>query len=270
VPTAAAALAERTSAYLAILVAPTDGMWEGAIIPQARCWDITDDGEYAGYCRLDADNVLLRFHLTERYRAQAATIFRWLLASRGIRRAIASTGEARYFAVALDRQTGIVPHSYLFRDHRRVAPPLAARAYTFRRAEPRELAALTRFYRAHVRDAGEWVADFLRERLAGGELFGLYAGACLIATGECIPSRLQPSYADLGMVVAAKARGQGLGRAVLIGLKERCYAAGWEPICSCAADNPASRRAIEHAGFISEQRMVTLLFAEGAEDGQPD
>jgi len=102
----------------------------------------------------------------------------------------------------------------------------------------------------------------LRERLAGDELFGLYAGPRLVATGECIPSRSQPPYADLGMVVAQASRGRGLGRAVLIHLKERCYAAGWAQICSCAADNPASQGAIEHAGSISEQRLVTITFAE--------
>jgi len=44
-------------------------------------------------------------------------------------------------------------------------------------------------------------------------------------------------------------------------LKQYCYAAGWQPICSCAADNHASKKAIEKAGFISEHSMVTMMFS---------
>lgn len=265
----AAAIGRHRSDYLATLAAPLDGMWESTAIAQARFWDISDDGRHAGHCCIDADNVLLRFHPAEPYRAQAETIFRWLIATRGIRRAIASTIESRYFALVLDRQEQIAPHSYLFRDHRRVTVPPEAHTHTFKKAELRELGALTRFYRANTAGAGAWIEAFLHDRLAADELFGLYDGHRLIAAGECIPSRRQPPYADLGIVVAQAVRGRGLGRGMLVHLKHHCYAAGWQPICSCAADNRASKRAIEHAGFISEQRMVTILFAEEVASSLP-
>jgi len=83
----------------------------------------------------------------------------------------------------------------------------------------------------------------------------------LVATGECIPSQTQPPYADVGMVVARAYRGRGLGSSMLMRLKQYCYAAGWQPICSCAADNHASKKAIEKAGFISEHSMVTMMFS---------
>jgi Acetyltransferase (GNAT) domain len=35
--------------YLRTLVAPMDGMWESAIIPQAAFWEIQDREQYAGY-----------------------------------------------------------------------------------------------------------------------------------------------------------------------------------------------------------------------------
>jgi RimJ/RimL family protein N-acetyltransferase len=117
-----------------------------------------------------------------------------------------------------------------------------------------------RFYRANTEDDGAWIAAFLEARIRREELFGLYTGPDLVATGECTPSLLQPPYADLGLVVARAWRGRGLGRTVLLQLKQHCYAAGWEPICSCAADNLASKKAIENAGFVSEHRVVKVLF----------
>ena len=49
---------------------------------------------------------------------------------------------------------------------------------------------------------------------------------------------------------------------LLTQLKKHCYEVGWKPICSCAADNHASKKAIEKAGFVSEQRMVKVLFSK--------
>jgi predicted acetyltransferase len=53
---------------------------------------------------------------------------------------------------------------------------------------------------------------------------------------------------------------------MLIQLKKHCYEAGWKPICSCAADNRASKKAIEKAGFISEQTMVEITFSSSLSD----
>ena len=65
-------------------------------------------------------------------------------------------------------------------------------------------------------------------------------------------------YADLGMVVARSYLGRGLGSFMLTQLKKHCYEAGWRPICSCEVSNGASKKAIEKAGFISEQRIVKI------------
>ncbi|GHO88701.1 GNAT family N-acetyltransferase [Dictyobacter formicarum] len=246
--------------YLRTLVAPMDGMWEGAIIAQATFWQIQDQDQPAGYFCLDADKSLLRVHLLDRYQARAQEIFRWLISTHNIQHAIASTIEPLYFSLCLDLQTSITLHSYLFRDHEPVAPPSNINRYQFRKAVQSELDDLVLFYKANTAGGGEWIEAFLDKRLKREELFILFDQQTLIATGECISSPKQPPYADLGMVVAQAYRGRGLGSAMLIQLKQHCYAAGWKPICSCEVSNQASKKAIEKAGFISEQRIVNIQF----------
>lgn len=237
-----------------------DGMWESATIAGSTFWGMRDGGRHAGHACIGPDNDLLRVHVAADYRARAQDIFGWILSTHGIRRAIASTIEPPYLSLCLDVQQGLAIHSYLFRDGTRVEPPSGLGDSTFRRAEPDEFVAIARFYRAQTDGSGEWTEAFVRECLDRGELFGLYDGPAVVATGECIPSQAQPPYADLGMVVARSHRGRGLGSALLTRLKERCYHAGWEPICSCASGNRASKRAIEKAGFISEHRIVEIVF----------
>lgn len=246
--------------YLRTLVAPIDGMWEEAIIAQATFWEIQDQGQYAGYFCLDTSNTLLRFHLADSYLARSQAIFQWIISSMGLKRAIASTIEPMYFSLCLDFQKNIAPHSFLFRDNTSVPLAQERNKDIFRKAERKELATIVAFYRANTEGAGEWIEEFLSKRIQREELFVLFDQHTLVATGECIPSQPQPPCTDLGMVVAQSYRGRGLATAMLIRLKQRCYEAGWKPICSCEASNLASKKAIEKAGFISEHRIVGIEF----------
>lgn len=256
-----AAIQQLRDDYLRALVAPMDGMWESAIIAHATFWAIQDQEQNAGYFCIGSDSALLRFHLLESYQARAQEIFRWIVSTEGIQHAITSTIEPLYFSLCLDLQISITLHSYLFRDNKPIELSSGLSKSIFRKAEKSELDSITRFYRTHTEGSGEWIEAFLHKRLNREELFVLYDGQSLVATGECIPSLKQPPYADLGMVVAQSHRGRGLGSAMLTQLKSYCYEAGWKPICSCAADNLASKKAIEKAGFISEHRMVKVLFS---------
>lgn len=247
--------------YLRTLVAPIDGMWEGAVIAHATFWEIQDREQHAGYFCIGSDNELLRFHLWENHQARSQEIFRWIVSTHSIQYAITSTIEPLYFSLCLDVQKSIMLHSYLFRDNKRIERSSDLSISIFRKAEMRELDDLVRFYQANTEGPGEWIEAFLHERLKREELFGLYERQTLVATGECIPSQKQAPYADLGMVVAQACRGRGLGSSMLLHLKQHCYEVGWQPICSCAADNHASKKAIEKAGFISEHRMVKILFS---------
>lgn len=151
-------------------------------------------------------------------------------------------------------------HSYLFHDFKEIEPSPGYRELSSRKAEESDFDEALSFYQRNTEGPGEWIEPFLQRRLYRGELFLLYKGQMLVATGECIPSQFQPPYTDLGMVVAQSQRGKGLGSFMLIQLKKHSYANNWKPICSCAANNLASKRAIEKAGFISEQRMVKITF----------
>jgi len=246
--------------YLRTLTAPMDGMWENAIIAHATFWEIQDQEQRGGYFCLDADQNLLRFHLLENYLDRAQEIFQQIISTHNIQHALASTIEPLYFSLCLDVQKNTTPHSYLFRDNQPRELSSGLSKSLFRKAERRELAGIVRFYQANTEGPGEWIEPFLNARLQREELFVLYDQQTLVATGECIPSQKQPPYADLGMVVARSYRGRGVGSFLLTQLKKHCYEMGWKPICSCEASNRASKRAIEKAGFISEQRIVKVTF----------
>lgn len=65
---------------------------------------------------------------------------------------------------------------------------------------------------------------------------------------------------DIGMVVAPELRGKGLGSYIAAFEKDRCLSAGDRPVCGCAADNIASRRALESAGFRTFHRLIAFSY----------
>ncbi len=247
--------------YLQTLVAPMDGMWEGAVITHAAFWEIRDQEQHIGHFCIDSNNYLLRFHLLKTHQVRSQEIFHWVISTYGIQHAIVSTIEPLYFSLCLDAQISIKPHSYLFHDNTERELPSGLNNSVLRKAEKRELDTIIRFYRANTEGSKEWIEAFIQKRLNREELFVLYDRQVLVATGECIANHTQTPYTDLGMIVATSYRGRGLGSYILIQLKKHCYESGWKPICSCTAHNHASKKAIEKAGFISEHRMVEIMFS---------
>jgi RimJ/RimL family protein N-acetyltransferase len=237
-----------------------DGMWESSVIAHATFWEIHDGDQRVGHLCEGSDHDLLRFHLLKSSRVRAQEAFRRIVTTRGIQQAITSTIEPPYLSLCLDAHERIVIHSYLFQDNESVETSHNENRSVFRKIEYQDFDEVVRFYYENATGSGNWIELFICERLHREELTGLYEQQVLVATGECIPSEVQPPYADIGVVVARAHRGRGLGSSMLVRLKNRCYEAGWKPICSCTVDNHASKRAIEKAGFISEHRMVKILF----------
>jgi RimJ/RimL family protein N-acetyltransferase len=249
-------------AYLRTLVGPLDGMWETTVIDSAAFWGIFLRDRRVGHFCLGTDRRMLRYDLIDAARMSSDAVLREIIATFAIQHAVACTLEPFYFSSCLDLQTEAVVQCYLFRDATdgRSVPDLGG--LIFRKVSEDETTRLVAFYQSHIEGDTGWVRRFVLERVKRGELFGLYDDQSLLATGECIPSRLQPPYADLGVLVARPSRGKGLGTCVLMALKEHCARVGLTPICSCSAGNHASKRAILKAGFVTEHRTVKMQLAK--------
>jgi RimJ/RimL family protein N-acetyltransferase len=248
-------------AYVRTVSAPMDGMWEGTAIAGAAFWAIREDEQPIGHFCLDTTNRLVRFAVAANDQVWAGEKLRWVITMHGVRQAVVGENEPLYYAACMMLPHFSTVHAYLFQDfHVQETAPDAAKGM-FNVADVGEADTFLRFYRDNLDGVSASFDAFVRERLAHAELCALWDGAAVLAIGECIPSQRQAPYADLGMIVSRTRRSQGLGSTMLLHLKQHCYRLGWRPICSCDADNIASMRAIEKAGFICEHHMLALTFA---------
>ena len=258
-------------AYLRGLVFPMDSYWQSAFVGQAPHWRIEVDGWQAGYFAARLDKRLVQFYVTDPFLTAASELFTFVVNSDRVQCASAGTFEPAYLSHCLDHQRRIEIRSYLFEDHKRVAPQLSHYpSAQFRLAAPADAAKLAAFYGQNdeYQDTEAITTGFgnrlnyARTLIGQEQVYVLVNDNELIGVGECRISTGQAPYADLGMITGKKHRRKGLGVYILSMLKQECYQRGAKPICSCAASNLPSRKTIEKAGFITQHRLLDIQFSE--------
>lgn len=65
---------------------------------------------------------------------------------------------------------------------------------------------------------------------------------------------------DVGMVVRREQRGRGIGAGVVSYLATHCLRSGHQPVCGCSAENVASRRTLERAGFRTAHSLLAFSY----------
>lgn len=256
-------------AYLQTLSAPLDGYWETAIIGLAPHYEICHHDKVIGYCVITETQQLLQLYVNNEFAAYLA--FEQLVASGQVKTAVVGTNDNFSLATCINRAAHFSTkdiNTYLFQDATRpkLAKPVPNAA--FRLAVLADLETLVAFYgrnnESEDTDAIETgfgnQLKYVQSLIENKQVFLLTNEQEIFGIGECRLSQTQPAYADVGMIVDNAYRRQNIGTYILLQLKQHCYANGRQPICSCTAENIASRKTIEKAGFISNNQLLNVLF----------
>ncbi len=260
-PTSDEDLAGLRRACLASYAAPLDGMWE-AFVSMSSHLEIRSAGERAGYFCVNDEGQLLQFYVAGPFEDVAVELFAAVVARDEVQGAMVSTADHLFLGLSLDLQQEVRVHTYLYRDHRRVAPLLTAAAEaSFDVVEAVELDAVAELQRDSLEeDLGDWLVGYLENLIARRELYALRLGGEIVATGEARVSDSQPPFVDLGVITMRGYRGRGLASHVLGRLKQLCTERELTPICSTTVENVAAQRAIAKAGFVSRHRILRVVF----------
>lgn len=253
------ALKDRRAAYLARCTVPLDGMWENAFLPAAKLWTISLAGRDIGYCAMNAERELLGFDVSEPEHAGDA--FAHCLSELELSGAYVSTAEPAYLSLCADHQSGVGVNALMYGDDGLPgAPPAFPDGMAFGELVQADFDTAVAFGVETLGADRGWLEGYYAERLALGELFGLWQGDALVATGELRVSPNQPGVADVGMMVSPAHRKQGIATGVLQQLRLDGRARGLRLICSTESGNVPAQKAIIRAGFASEHRILHMKF----------
>lgn len=257
--TAAEKTAPMQQAFRSQTTAPLDGMWL-SFVSMADHYDIRNDDTIIGYCALNSEQKILQFFVAAGHNTSA--IFEAIISEIDIKGAVVSTAEPHYLSLCLDKQISLSVNALMYHvesnsttEHARF--PDGA---DFKPVTPDQLETAVEFaHQALGADKG-WLTGYYSERIAGDELIGLWQDGNLIAAGECRPSKEQPEYADVGMVVSPNHRTKGLATNILRELILVSHRKGLRPICSTENSNIAAQKSIARAGFVSQHRILDITF----------
>ncbi|MCM1992843.1 GNAT family N-acetyltransferase [Oceanirhabdus seepicola] len=240
--------------YIKTLGAPIDGFWENVVIGTSQCYQIIYDKKLVGHFFVDKDKTLVQFYVSKEYYTNAPEIFIYIIKSNKVKDAAVSTKESEYLALCLDNQKSVEVDTYLFVDNQKISHELNSfRNTTFRLANKGDINI--------IKNKCDAAYDgYYEDLIENDNLFVLYEGSSLLGIGEfrIIKSNLQ--YGDIGVVVAEEYHRRGIGTYIINQLKEHCYNKGLEPLACCNVRNMASKSTLEKAGFITNNRVLHVIF----------
>jgi len=209
------------------------------------------DGADGGYAITDGGDLVVEIHLEDRTLADAGRTLDALVEATGARRLLAQSFDPLAMSLGLSRGSPAEVRGVLYRVI--VDPGFQARADIVARpgapSDVGELAALGDDFFESADEIESYLSagGLMTYRLRDGELIGAGVMKRVIEGVDGV---------DIGMVVRPAHRRVGHGAHIVSHLKAHCLARGWRPICGCAADNHASQRTLERAGFASLHRLV--------------
>jgi len=212
------------------------------------------DGAVTGYAVV-SDGVVVEFHLGRDAWSELPAAFGAVLDHSGAGQALCKTFDPLMLTAAASRPARTRTVGHLFRS---VHGPgqVAGPEITARLAQDSDSDAILAIHDGFFDDPDEV------ERYVTEQALWLYETADFDVLGCGTLTRVIPGQdaVDVGMVVAPQHRRRGLGAAIVAHLKDRCLQSGDRPIAGCDAENTASRRALENAGFATAHSLIEFTY----------
>lgn len=232
-------------------------------ILNSRVFSIFVEEKHQGYFAfaekvfdIEGFTVLTQFMLEPQVLKDSQQIFNQILEEYEIKSAFAASGDELLLSLAMDFHKSVTMQAYIHTDGKadvRSAEFPRSCMLPVKAEELPEVLRLTNNY-----------FDFLLEPRKK-DMFQLYVlkdrdivlGFGLLEAGEIV----KDTY-SLGIYTMAEHRQKGVGRSIMMHLKDICYEKGLKPITGCNWYNKKSKATLESAGFVSKTRLFKIEFTE--------
>jgi len=118
-------------------------------------------------------------------------------------------------------------------------------------------------------DIQEITGDFTDnhvERIKAGKLYVLKENSVFLGLGIIVDNVIMKNCKGTGMFTNEKQRQRGVGRSIILHLKDICHENGIIPLPGCWYYNHNSKKTLESAGYISKTRLLRIDFGCDSND----
>ena len=225
------------------------------IVAKGKYFKIVQGGESIGYVILSEDDMLVEFHVTGSHAAKKEEVFSLILNNFEIKNAYCKSFDALLLTCCLSFCKRSKVAGTLFRDYTATEFGNWDSSLSVRIADSDEIPFLSTF------DSGLFESlEELHYLVNNKMLYEFEESRRLIGCGYLIKVLPGKNIYDIGVWTNPQFRRQGYAVKIIAYMKHLCLVNKYIPICGCAADNTASRKALEQNGFISRHCLVIFDF----------
>lgn len=242
--------------YVEGLSAKYDNFLEEHILGSAF-YSISINGIHSGYFGIYQGTLLTQFYIPAGTFKHAQAIFSDILDKYEIQNAIVPTCDESLLSLCLDKHCKVNLQAYIFElSHE----PVRIAEY------PKES-----FNLATLDDLEEIkfiTGDFIDKhevRIKAKQLYILRENDAFLGLGVIEDNLIMKNCKAIGMFTNEKYRQTGVGRSIILHLKEICHENGFISLPGCWYYNYDSKRTLESAGYISKTRLLRIDFERNSD-----
>lgn len=237
-------------AYRQSLTVPYDDFLENYIL-ESDFYRMEIDGSEIGLVGIHG-NLLTYFFVAPVFLHQAHSAFAAVLAQFSLAEAFVPTSDRHFLNVVLEfSQTFSIQALHFSPTERPVRPPEFP-ANQLRAATPTDLNAV-------VNLTGDFL-DKWEDRINRQEIFLLEDSGEILGLGVLVKNVLMEHCLGTGMFTRPEARQRGVGRSIILHLKDMVRRRGFTPVPGCWYFNHESRRTLESAGYLAVSKLLRFSF----------
>jgi GNAT superfamily N-acetyltransferase len=250
---------EENKDFFASYVKSISGIYDEYLddhILNSEIYSVYINDQHCGYFGVFNKTMLTQFFIAREYLREAQKIFGEVIENYPIKNAYVPTSDEQFLCLCMDKQTKVNLQAYFFEDSGvKVSEALYPREWL----KPAEL--------EDLQEILEMTGDFIdrhEERIKEGQLYILRDGEEFLGLGIIVDNRILKDNACTGMFTNEKYRQRGIGRSIILHLKDICREKGLKPMAGCWYYNHNSKKTLESTGYISTARLLRIDFVDNA------
>lgn len=213
------------------------------------------DTKEIGYAITNIENVLIEFHVLEKYLPDSHNIFKSVLADLSITDIYCKSFDSQLLSNCL---LSSLPYSIIGVLYRNYVEPIVklGPSIKMKKADLSSVGLLKQQDES-IKELFE-TEDQFTDFIINENVFEFYKNDEFVGCGIVLKTNSNWNYCDLGVWVKPSERGKGIGSQIITNLREFAIKNNLIPSCGCGIENIASQKAIERSGFVSKYKLINF------------
>jgi len=241
--------------YLLSLSSDYDNYLEDHILA-SEFYSIIFEQEQIGYFSIHQCSLLTQFYIKHTKLKLAQAAFRQVIQFFHIRWAYVPTCDELFLSLAIEQNKKVEIQSYTFMDTDLPVEEAGYSRNNFKLLPKSE-------WESANQNSENFFVEMYSDKVKNGlmfEIYALYDNHDILGYGLREGQRIFTNCTATGMYTIPCHRQKGVGRSIILFLKQICYGDGKKPIPACWYYNENSKRTLESCGYTSKTRLLKIHF----------